>query len=735
MQNKNGNKFIWGNYDYSNELSKDIENNISSSESKQEENNQNFLAPIKSKIKEGFEKIKTLEISNKIKDKLSFKNENENNNNKKLNLSNVDININRYEEDEDFQIKCLIDEYKDRVIGKDHVIFYKIELNSLLSGKKWDVYRNIQDFNDLYLIYQKLFLDVPCIKWPNTANIRKEPIIHRQLINQLNSFLNNLLEKPGLLTSPFLIEFLELQNHHNDLTIYKPLLRYDSNLDEMYSNKLSINDVLFIDEPKLLLIGTGLMEGESLPNDNENNNTKFSLFNKISNIFSSNKEEKSNTCKGKFYIYNIIKNNNLELMLVEIKCLEVISGIIKIDFFQEKNIIILGLNNGQILIFELYIKSLNPNSSDILEYVGTINYHSNPPLCCLFNFKENYIYSFAKWETNIKICELNYQTLVKDFNIYNDTYKKSWKNKGIICVDYTISYEYIYIQDEECNIFFIDIISDILNPYIVCCFPKFLKNSKGENKSKIIKIKNSFYLFISENIKNKVILNIYLILINEYNVGNSDTIINLVKMKEINLNGDYNITNIQISNNYDIIISLSNGALCIYNHSNKNPEYYFIYHFKSLTNFIWYEKQKLIISVSIDKSIKIFQIPLKWPGELIRKNKEINNINIIEDMNKDTKKIFWELESATKKKYNEDISIENIEEDINSEHINDKKMIYVNSIWDIGNIKIDKLDSLKSVNDTLNNKEIIYNQKDEEINQIQEYNYYLENNNKYYYIF
>ena len=127
MQNKNGNKFIWGNYDYSNELSKDLANNISSSESKQEENNQNFLAPIKSKIKEGFEKIKTLEISNKIKEKLSFKNENENNNNKKLNLSNVDININRYEEDEDFQIKCLIDEYKDRVIGKDHVIFYKIE--------------------------------------------------------------------------------------------------------------------------------------------------------------------------------------------------------------------------------------------------------------------------------------------------------------------------------------------------------------------------------------------------------------------------------------------------------------------------------------------------------------------------------------------------------------------------------------------------------------------------------
>ena len=111
MQNKNGNKFLWGNYNYSNEITKEQENNISASESNKEENGKNFFAPIKSKIKEGFEKIKTLEITNKKE------------HNEKKNLSDVDININRYEEYEDFQIKCVIDEYKDRVIGKEHVIF------------------------------------------------------------------------------------------------------------------------------------------------------------------------------------------------------------------------------------------------------------------------------------------------------------------------------------------------------------------------------------------------------------------------------------------------------------------------------------------------------------------------------------------------------------------------------------------------------------------------------------
>ena len=726
MKNKNGNKFIWGNYDYSNDLSKDIISNIPNTEPEQEKeeekNDKNFLNPIKTKIKEGIEKITSSELTNKIKDKLTSKNQNRMDNNiSQINYSlNFQNNEIMYEDEEDFQIKCIIDEYVDKVIGKDHVIFYKIELSSSLSGKNWEVFRSIQEFSDLYLIYQKLYLDVPIIKWPNLSTIRKEPIVHRQLITQLNSFINEILEKPGLLTAPFLLEFLELQNHHTDLIIYKPILRYDSNFDEMYSNNLIINDVLFLEEPKLLLIGTGLLEGEIINNNNEITNEKSGFFNnikKIGKIFSSNKEEKANTCKGKFYIYNLIKNNNLELMLVELKRLEVISQIVKIDFFSENNIIILGLDNGQILIFEIFIKNQNPNSQDILEYIGTINYHINPILCCLFNFQEGYIYSFAKHDTCIKICEYNYQTLIKEFSIYNNNYKKSWRNKGIICVDYTISYEYIYIQDEEGNIFFIDIIYDSLNPYIISFFPKFLKDSNENNKGKILEIKNSFYLFIGENSKNKIILNIYLILINEFNSNNTNEQINLVKMKEINLNGDFFITNIRLANNYEIIISLSNGTICVYNHSNKHPEYFFIYHQKKLTNFIWFEKQKSIISVSFDRSIKIYQIPLKWPAELIRKNERINEINIIKDMIGESKNIFHEFKYQNKIKNKEEINIgDNIEEDNNNINENkDEKNEKINKkyIWDIGNLNLSNSNEIQDNNgkyyqNDYNNEDLLY---------------------------
>ena len=150
MKNKNGNKFLWGNYNYSNELSETIIQNMTKADSEQEKIDKNILSPIKTKIKEGIDKIKTPELINQLKDKLTSKNQNQINDNKYSYNINNEENI--YEDVEDFQIKCTIDEYVDRVIGKDHILFYKIELSSSISGKNWEIYRSLQEFKDLYLI-------------------------------------------------------------------------------------------------------------------------------------------------------------------------------------------------------------------------------------------------------------------------------------------------------------------------------------------------------------------------------------------------------------------------------------------------------------------------------------------------------------------------------------------------------------------------------------------------------
>ena len=774
MKNNQKNAFSWGNYDYSN-LSSDIAKKIPTSNAQstnpiseslfseqnmeinnnnnQEKNNQviksekqenssnitnKIISPIKSKIKEGVNKISSSKIISTISNKFSkapihadnpsgivinkdnsmeiiMKIEEKENYMKKL--ENKKTYENEYiEHDEktglpivsEYQLNCIIDDFKDRVVGKEHVVFYKIELFSSLSGRRWDLYHSYSEFYDLYLVYKKYFLDIPDINFGKFSHkIVDQPLVHRELISKLNLFINSIIKKPALITSIYIINFLKLQNHFSDILIYKPYLMYDSKNDTMNEsafnlNKLSINAIYYIKAPKLLLIGTGLNE-DSFYN---------SVKNKISKLFKTQDPSygtygttnSNNVSRGQFIIYNIIKNNNNQVMFVELKSIDVISEIIKFDFWTEKNYISLGLKNGQILLFKIFISETSNVSMEILEYIGTINEHFSKPLCCIINFKYGYTYSFGQYEKTIKICDLNYQNLVKEIDIFKDK-----KSKGFICVDYTISLEYVYIQDDNGSIYFIDIISDYANPFIVQEFPKFLpndKNSLGEkDKGKIIQIKNSFYLLIggvNKNKKNKeCILSIYLIQLGEIDYNEVNEKINLMKLREVYIGGFVTITDVNINNNEDIIISLSNGSVSIFNKSYSYPEYIIDAHLEYIPNFIWIEEQKIIITASHDKTIKLYQFPLKWPAEFLRINKQMNDLSIIKEIKSETKNAYNELYYNTsifnyydeKNKKDKDEQKENNENDFN---VNNQ---IVKDFWKLKEKNENKKDEISSENE------------------------------------
>ena len=774
MKNNQKNAFSWGNYDYSN-LSSDIAKKIPTSNAQstnpiseslfseqnmeinnnnnQEKNNQviksekqenssnitnKIISPIKSKIKEGVNKISSSKIISTISNKFSkapihadnpsgivinkdnsmeiiMKIEEKENYMKKL--ENKKSYENEYiEHDEktglpivsEYQLNCIIDDFKDRVVGKEHVVFYKIELFSSLSGRRWDLYHSYSEFYDLYLVYKKYFLDIPDINFGKFSHkIVDQPLVHRELISKLNLFINSIIKKPALITSIYIINFLKLQNHFSDILIYKPYLMYDSKNDTMNEsafnlNKLSINAIYYIKAPKLLLIGTGLNE-DSFYN---------SVKNKISKLFKTQDPSygtygttnSNNVSRGQFIIYNIIKNNNNQVMFVELKSIDVISEIIKFDFWPEKNYISLGLKNGQILLFKIFISETSNVSMEILEYIGTINEHFSKPLCCIINFKYGYTYSFGQYEKTIKICDLNYQNLVKEIDIFKDK-----KSKGFICVDYTISLEYVYIQDDNGSIYFIDIISDYANPFIVQEFPKFLpndKNSLGEkDKGKIIQIKNSFYLLIggvNKDKKNKeCILSIYLIQLGEIDYNEVNEKINLMKLREVYIGGFVTITDVNINNNEDIIISLSNGSVSIFNKSYSYPEYIIDAHLEYIPNFIWIEEQKIIITASHDKTIKLYQFPLKWPAEFLRINKQMNDLSIIKEIKSETKNAYNELYYNTsifnyydeKNKKDKDEQKENNENDFN---VNNQ---IVKDFWKLKEKNENKKDEISSENE------------------------------------
>ena len=721
--------FSWGNYDYSN-LSENIVKNINNSSNSNYDNEeeeikndsntsklkQKILNPIKSKISDGVEKIQSTKIYNSITSKfaktsigsynpsgivinkensydiISKINKKEKYMKELQNKEEIDFVTNNnddyIEHDKEtglpivseYQLNCVIDDYKDKIIGKEHTVFYKIEIFSSLSGKKWDLYHSFSEFQDLYLLYQKFYLDVPEINFGKfSPKIVNQPLIHREFISKLNSFINNIIKKPALITTPYIINFLKLENHFKDISIYKPLLLYDSTDNRMNENiinsninKFCINAIYYLYDAKLLFIGTG----------NNEKTIYNSMMKKINKLFKTQdptfgtygKENPNNICKGQFIIYNIINNNNGEIMLVELKCIDVISEITRFDYWFEKNYITLCLKNGQILIFKIFINEPSSITKEIIEYIGTINEHFSLPLCCIINFMGGYSYSFGQYDKSVKICDLNYQNIVKEVNLIK-------KGKGFVCIDYTISLEYIYAQDDDGTIYFIDIVSDYLKPYIVQEFKKFLpcdNNSIGEkDKGKIIQIKNSYYLLvggINKSNKNKLcILSIYLIQINYMNYNNNSENINLIKLREVYLGGIVSITDVSINKNEDIIIAMSNGSISIFNKCYNYPEYIIDAHLKKISGIIWIEKQKMIISASNDKSIKVYQFPMKWPAEFLRINKQINDLSIVNEINTESKALYEELFSNSNYNYNS-----------NNDNCNNKKY---GNIWDIGGKK------------------------------------------------
>lgn len=112
--------------------------------------------------------------------------------------------------------------------------------------------------------------------------------------------------------------------------------------------------------------------------------------------------------------------------------------------------------------------------------------------------------------------------------------------------------------------------------------------------------------------------------------------INLKKKFDIKSCNNLKVSGIKLNSKNEILISFSNGALAVYSHENVNPEckYLFILvilnaHSKEITGMYWNDDKKMLLTVSLDKSIKLHQFPIFWPSEMLRKSSHKNKIHLI----------------------------------------------------------------------------------------------------------
>jgi hypothetical protein len=88
-------------------------------------------------------------------------------------------------------------------------------------------------------------------------------------------------------------------------------------------------------------------------------------------------------------------------------------------------------------------------------------------------------------------------------------------------------------------------------------------------------------------------------------------------------------------------------------------------HSKEIKGMYWNDDKKMLLTVSLDKSIKLHQFPIFWPSEMLRKSSHKNKVHLIEPS----------------EKTNETVEIITTNDDELKENISSSREIFITDEW------------------------------------------------------
>lgn len=153
---------------------------------------------------------------------------------------------------------------------------------------------------------------------------------------------------------------------------------------------------------------------------------------------------------------------------------------------------------------------------------------------------------------------------------------------------------------------------------------------------------------------------------------------------------------------------------------------------QEIPNFIWDEKKKILLSASLDKGIKMWQLPLSWPSELVRKYKQKNerkillkNYDALRDINKENEILIQE--GKKEEKIFENFEMKNLDENGQDKNtLKNKENVAVYSERENPNDKgndsnlLNESDLIKKEYDLIEDDDFIIGQKLKKMNELTE---------------
>ena len=551
--------------------------------------------------------------------------------------SNFNAEVNKY------GIAVSISNYETKMSGMEESVFYLINLYSKLSDKSWTVSHKYMDFFELNLIFDKYYVNPPY--FPNSTLIGSEgatDIHHKKTI--LDSYIKEVCNRSDLMTSIYCVKFLKLENHFPLLMSYYP--------KELYYFKdqlvLPISVSYFYEKANLLFLGCG-KEYKTVLNNLLDKVKGISPFN--FGFGSSNKQlklKKNTQVKGQFVIINIIKNFQNKYLFEPLYAQPLYTQCSSINFFQDKSCLTIGMYDGSVNIYKIFInETKSETKGNLVIEAGIFQAHLKPIIGTVVNFINGYIYTMSQ-ETCIKIFDINYQNFIKNVPM---------TVKPMTAMHYDEKTKMLIIGDEMGRFYFVDVFQDPV-------FPSILKTFQGGTSSSIIKI---YFTKDKETMiaSNKTgIVNIYSV----YGF-NSRNKISVEKNKTMIVSKKYDINDIYFTERGELLLAMDNGSILVYYRDTDNIEFVIDAHLYSIGNMFIIEDRHALISTSEDRSVRMVEFPEFYPAQMIRK--DLTNLNHVSIKNK-VKKINEKNEFNDKDNEEEDF----LEQDNNYRNNNEDKGKY-----------------------------------------------------------
>jgi hypothetical protein len=115
--------------------------------------------------------------------------------------------------------------------------------------------------------------------------------------------------------------------------------------------------------------------------------------------------------------------------------------------------------------------------------------------------------------------------------------------------------------------------------------------------------------------------------------------IEFMKVLDVVVSQGVDVNEVIVNAKEEMMVALNNGSIPVYCRDLNKPEFVVDAHLLSVNGMFWEEKKKMLITCSEDKSVKMCQFPVYWPGEMIRDaNKTYGSNNSSQLRNDDVQK-------------------------------------------------------------------------------------------------